>query len=49
MHDYLCRRREFGHIESVGDNIDDGELKLVVQQIQRSSPSLGQTMVWDTL
>ena len=43
------RRREFGQVESVGDNIDDGELELVVRQIRRSSPSLGQTMVWGTL
>ena len=34
------RRREFGQVESVGDNIDDGELELVVRQIRRSSPSL---------
>ena len=43
------RRREFGQVERVGDNIDDGELELVVRQIRRSSPSLGQTMVWGTL
>ena len=42
------RRREFGQVESVGDTIDDDELELVVRQIRRSSPSLGQTMVWDT-
>ena len=43
------RQREFGQVESVGDTIDYDELELVVQQIRRSFPSLGQTMVWGTL
>ena len=29
--------------------IDDDELELVVRQIRRNSPSLGQMMVWGTL
>ena len=43
------RRREFGLVKTVGDTIDDDELELVVRQIRRNSPSLGQTMVWGTL
>lgn len=45
----FCRRREFGLVETVGDTIDDDELELVVRQIRRNSPSLGQIMAWGTL
>ena len=41
----FCRQREFGLTDSMGDSIEDDELELVIQQIRRSSPSLGQTMV----
>lgn len=41
------RRTEFGMTETLdAERINDDELELIIRQIKRNFPSLGQTMVW---
>ena len=43
------RRREFGLTESQRESISEDELELIIRQIKRDFPSLGQTLVWGRL
>ena len=43
------RRREFGLTESQRESISEDELELIIHQIRRDFPSLGQTLVWGRL
>ena len=44
-----CRRQEYGMVEPSGGNVSDNELHIVLRQMRREFPALGQTMVWGRL
>ena len=40
------RRVEYGLISSTSGSLTDGELRIVLNEIQRDQPVLGETMIW---
>ena len=41
-----CRRVEYGLNSSNPASLTDGELRIMLSEIQRDQPALGETMIW---